>query len=344
MPGDFPFDDDPLAQAAKALLEEVRAAGPQVPAVVRALYNSVRPGAEGLTVIVTRDAPEALLDQLREHGLSALGEEPRVERGAFKSLDTPKSSAFDTPLPADLLVEAGSQVGGIVGTGPTLRGTLGWSFVGTDGNHYMLSNWHVLCSEVVAPKTMPRIQLTGDDGTMPIIGEVVKFAPMNVKETLWDLAIARYVGVQGVGRYPRRITAQYPLDVESSPNERDAYFKVGFMSKLTRAEFLGVCFRIDGYRSLRVQLVKQLLFAPPAGASGSARVVVKPGDSGSVVVNERTHKVSGLVHHRLVMDNGEVRAVASPLGRLGLRKTGEVTVDGAQLPVIEFPTKLQFEK
>lgn len=344
MPRTLRLDEASIAPRLRALISELQRDEVSVTRDVQAVYWSLRPGAEGPVAVVSGDAPAATLARLHEQALVALGEPIRIVRGKFEPLDLQAELVEDTPLPQDLLVEAGSQVGGVISGRPTFRGTLGWNFIGTDGAHYMLSNWHVLCSEVVAPSPMPRVQLTGDDATMPFIGQVVKFARMDVPETLWDLAIARYETVRGVGRYNRGVQVAYPLDIEATPDRSASYFKVGFKTGLTRGRYVGPCFKIDGYRKLPVRLIEQLLFEPLPDATGDDRILVAGGDSGAVMVNGISNRACGLIHHKLVLETGSVQAVASPLGRLRLVKQREVVVDGAPLPVMAFPANLEFDK
>lgn len=213
-------------------------------------------------------------------------------------------------------------------------GTLGMSFIGRDGAAYLMSNWHVLCSQR-SRVDHSRVLLGGREQP---IARLHAFARVDADGiNTWDLAVARYDqrafaagGFARLRSVPRGLPAPVAI---AAPRMGETYFKVGASTAYREAQFAGVGAHAValGDRAAGVRFARLSFFA----SRGSQRFSID-GDSGSVVVHARSGAASGLLLGGFVTATGSV-SVASPIHE-AFTVLGRVrTAEGEVLPRLDYP-------
>lgn len=215
-------------------------------------------------------------------------------------------------------------------------GTLGWSFYGSDGHAYLMSNWHVLCAQRLGDISSGRVLLAR---TQEPIARLHAFARVRrERDNTWDLAIARYDRpslARGVFAKERRSLGHRPAPrTIAAPRFGDTYFKVGAMTSYREARFAGVGAHAValGGTPRGLPFVRLSFFE-----SIGPKQFSSDGDSGSVVVHARSGAACGLLIGGFATRTGSV-SVASPLHEV-FDVVGQVRrSDGEVLPRLDYPS------
>jgi hypothetical protein len=214
-------------------------------------------------------------------------------------------------------------------------GTAGWNFRDAGGARYCLTNWHVVCGgrNDVALGLPVRGLLS--NGKFERVASLADFSPVHVKEhrNTWDLAILKYDDRTEVGRFKRvqkSAAPVYPTAFATTAELGSVSYKVGAGSQFTRGRLSAVGHhRVTNLNREGDEFwfFDQLFFKPL-----KHKFMTRPGDSGSVLVDERSNLINGLNFARVDLDSDtqEVWTIANPLHRLGWKSEG----GSSQLPAI----------
>ncbi|MBX3319100.1 MAG: hypothetical protein KF890_04405, partial [Nitrospira sp.] len=189
---------------------------------------------------------------------------------------------------SSLLVEGGTEGWG---QGVQGVGTIGWSIV-LDEDPVMISNSHVFCSRGNDTPLDTAIMATGATGTS-VVGRLAYCHPMTRSNNLWDLAIAKYLpsvipsgqmrSCEDGSRLPYPMKLGFTDDLFAG----DTHSTIGRTRPIcSNGKLVTVgSATVDYGEGVLRQFKDQLMFEK----------ISQPGDSGSIVINERTRQVMGLL-------------------------------------------------
>ncbi len=249
----------------------------------------------------------------------------RLHQGAVAAAETD----------AETEAHAGAQIEAEVDDARTF-GTLGWSFYGSDGHAYLMSNWHVLCAQQLGTFRRSRVLLAR---TRQPIARVHGFVRVQRDaDNTWDLAVARYdlpAAARGTFARARGLTSRAAPCAIAAPRFGDTYFKVGASTAYREARFAGVGAHAVALGGTRRGLpFVRLSFFESLGSQKFS----SDGDSGSVVVHARSGAACGLLIGGFSTSAKSV-SVASPLHEV-FDVVGRVRrADGEVLPRLDYPSR-----
>lgn len=227
---------------------------------------------------------------------------------------------------ASPLVEGGTE-----GWGQGLQGvgTIGWSII-LDEEPVMISNSHVFCPRGNDTPLGTPIMATGATGTGSV-GRLAYCYPMTQSNNLWDLAIAKYLpsvmpsgqmrSCEDGSRLPYPMKLGFTDDLFSG----DTHWTIGSTSPIcSNGKLVTVgSATVDYGEGVLRQFKDQLIFEK----------ISQGGDSGSIVINERTRQVIGLLFAGSKEGQERKVSLANPLYRKEWSYEGTRTVGTSVLPV-----------